>query len=822
MVGRDVQRDEKSNGGDMINRFVSSDFETRINSITSNKDHIKESDGNKKLLSETKTLRGTAEIMEVANEILTNCKSNFDLYSDKNGPTFMIAISTYRELYARLKSKGVKIRLITEITKDNLKYCEEVIDKLSAEVKHLGGVRGNFAISDEKIYFGTTTLEEDKPVLDLIYSNAKGIVDQNQFIFETVWNQATPAEQRIREIEEGLFPVETRIVESPEEIHALILDITKKSNDGLSNCSTIGGFQMIYEHKALFNAYLNLLSRYKERKAQGSVRWITHIENNNDRIDLIKKFLNLGVEIRHVNNLPPMSFALSNKQFQGTIEKMEQGKMFKSVLYSTEPPYIKHFQLIFEEIWNSSINAEERIRQIKHGIASDHTIVIENPIQSKNFLLKLLEDAKEEIMIIFPSLNSVKRQSKIGLINLLKLKDQQNFRIKILSPNADIVKEIFLLEYSKEKGNTIDNVAIREISGQQEIKSTILIVDKKQLLTFEVRDNTRETFEEATGLATYSTSLPTLLSYISIFESLWTQTEMLDNLRVANEKLIESEEMEREFINTAAHELRTPTQAIMGYTELDAEIIDDILRTAESFHDGKLKSDTIRLHKHFDAISRNSERLNELINNLLDVARIESHRKNNLQLRKEKLDLIKEINESIRIHLDQKIQSKNIKINIINGSCDDQIWVYVDKSRLNQIINNLLDNAIKFSSRNGKIDITIKENDLDPNEMYMRINKTGLERDDNNNQESRDKKVSRSIFVSITDNGKGISPLVMPKLFEKFTTESDRGTGLGLYISRNIVEVHGGRIWGFNNKNGVGSTFVFSLPKIGSTAFDDT
>ncbi|CAN5829273.1 hypothetical protein BH23THE1_BH23THE1_31260 [soil metagenome] len=170
---------------------------------------------------------------------------------------------------------------------------------------------------------------------------------------------------------------------------------------------------------------------------------------------------------------------------------------------------------------NSRIDSEgrdahthERIRQLESGISSETTIVIENPFQSINIFLRMVEEAQEEITIIFPTLNSVKRKSKIGLFNLLKLKNQQNFRIRILSPMIDIVKEILLLEYSKERDNRIDNVVIREIARQQNIRSTILMIDKKQLLTLEIKDNTKETFEEATGLATYSTSPPTLSSYL--------------------------------------------------------------------------------------------------------------------------------------------------------------------------------------------------------------------------------------------------------------------------------------------------------------------
>ena len=314
-------------------------------------------------------------------------------------------------------------------------------------------------------------------------------------------------------------------------------------------------------------------------------------------------------------------------------------------------------------------------------------------------------------------------------------------------------------------------------------------------------------------MSTYSTSKPTVLTYVSIFESLWAQTIIADNLKTANEKLIKTEQIEREFINTAAHELRTPTQAIMGYTELDQNVFEDLLKNIRITTDDELIRIINHLKIHFDAISRNSNRLNELINNLLDVARIESNSINSLQIRKEKLDLVKEINDSIKTELEQKIKNKNIEIDVINDGIDEQCWIYADRLRLNQIINNLMGNAIKFTNQNGKIRIMI-ENISNLDKRVTGERKNDIDSSKNCIEEKReDNKAKDEIFVNISDTGKGISPQIMPKLFEKFITGSNTGTGLGLYITRKLVEAMGGRICAFNNNDGVGSTFVFSLPR---------
>jgi signal transduction histidine kinase len=177
------------------------------------------------------------------------------------------------------------------------------------------------------------------------------------------------------------------------------------------------------------------------------------------------------------------------------------------------------------------------------------------------------------------------------------------------------------------------------------------------------------------------------------------------------------------------------------------------------------------------------------------------------------LDLVKEINDSIKAELEQKIKNKNIEIDVINDCIDEQCWIYADRLRLNQIINNLMGNAIKFTNQNGKIHIII-ENISNLDKRVTGERKNGIASSKNCIEEKReDNKTKDEIFVSISDTGKGISPQIMPKLFEKFITGSNTGTGLGLYIARKLVEAMGGRICAFNNNDGVGSTFVFSLPR---------
>jgi signal transduction histidine kinase len=815
----DGQIEKKRDGNDGPNHSLSS----YINLLpTKSKMSYKE---NEKSGREREHENGTKvlhreETIDIIKHVHLGCKNNLKVYCDKNGPSLLINTSIFKEMYTILRNKGVTIKIITEITPENIESCRLIIGLFKTKVKNLQGIKGNFALLDDKIYLATSTLKGDDPIPELIYSNAEEIVEQNKYLFDTLWKNAKPAEQIIREISEGLLPVETFIVDEPNEILDYTIDFVKNVERGLSNCTSIGYFKALEQNKPLFDVYLDLLFRFKKGMVRDGVRWITYIEDNKEHLDLIKNFLNIGIKIKHTSRLPPLNFAISEKQFVGIIEKIADGKMFQKILHSSEPLYLDHFHSIFEELWSNGVEADLRIRQIQTGTASEMSRIIEDSIEAKKLLLHLMKNAKKEILAVYPSSKAVDIQKEIGALDILVKKSQENILIKILSPKNVNLDKLTSLDQSEETDGILESIIVREILGQQEFKPTILMIDRKHVLAMELRDNKKSNFEEATGLTTYSTSHPTVVSYISIFESLWEQIDMSIGLSMANEKLMQTEQMERDFINTAAHELRTPTQAVMGYAELGNEVFDELVKNSKVIEDDELRRIISYLQKHFEAIYRNSVRLEDLINNLLDVSRIESTLVNSLSLHIEKLDLVREIKESVENQFDQKIKSKNIEITFINDSFNEQCWVDADKSRLNQIIHNLIGNAIKFTNQNGSIDVIIKDNVL--NSKGTDTGKTDSMTANNKNdiqKKKEDKKVIEEIFISISDTGKGIPPQIESKLFNKFVTTSETGTGLGLYIARNLVEAHGGRIWAFNNNDGVGSTFIFSLPKADDSVF---
>ena len=229
-------------------------------------------------------------------------------------------------------------------------------------------------------------------------------------------------------------------------------------------------------------------------------------------------------------------------------------------------------------------------------------------------------------------------------------------------------------------------------------------------------------------------------------------------LSEANEQLKTHDKMQKEFINIAAHELRTPTQAILGYSELMEQSNPQDVKTAAA------------------AILRNANRLKRLTDDILDITRIESQ---SLNLIIERFDLNEKIANVI-----QDTRSSNLSngspTEIIFERAEEALPVYGDKVRIFQVLSNLLRNAMKFT-RNGNISIRAEQKD-----GYA--------------------------IVNVKDNGTGIDPEIIPRLFTKFASKSQTGTGLGLFISKSIIEAHGGKIWAENNKDGRGATFGFALP----------
>ena len=545
---------------------------------------------------------------------------------------------------------------------------------------------------------------------------------------------------------------EIRVLQNVEEIIKRGKQVLESSVDYLA-CLRIGGLQLVYNN--YFETLEKIMDKYKTGDHDG-VRIVTSI--GKDNVELVRAFLRIGVQVRHVKNLPPIDFSVSDKEIVATILKSDYGELNQNLLVSNEAVYLSYFVSIFEELWKSGIEAENRIGAIEEGVDSEGIEIIQNPIEILTLRRNLLRSAQNEILMVFPATEYGHHAGEEARINdlteLLRNAVEREVNIRVVTSKEPPVREALqsLVEelHEKQKVNLLE---MRYMEPHLQPRVSVVVVDRKFSLALELKDYTRHSISVGImGLATYSNSKATVLSYASMFETLWKQTEMYEQLKI-------HDRMQKEFINIAAHELRNPIQPLV----LSSESLKGSMPDEE----------------RISIVMRNARKLQILANEILDVTKIES---NTLKLNKENIDLREIILYGIKDLQNYQTIAEG-KVNLIYEPSKEDIYVEADRDRVGQVISNLLNNSIKFTEK-GTISIIA--------------------------QKSAD---SQEVVVKVKDTGCGIDQEILPRLFLKFVTKSDTGgTGLGLYICKSIIEAHGGRIWAENNKSEKGATFSFSLP----------
>jgi signal transduction histidine kinase len=520
------------------------------------------------------------------------------------------------------------------------------------------------------------------------------------------------------------------------------------------------------------------------KKRDVDCRFITEVTKENL---LFCKELTKIAKVKHLDGLKG-NFAVNEHEYIASAT-MKNLQLLSQVVYSNSTAVVEQHHYFFENLWEKSIAATEKIDEIENGIIPEIIEVIKNPQEIQKVYSNLLNSSIDEIMLILASSSLFKRDEAVKIIQLLAEASDKNVKIRIIIPSVN--KTGINIDSLSQN----DNVEIRCIESPFDTKINILVVDKKYSLLVELKDTTKQKFTDAVGSAVYSTSNPKVMSLVTIFNTLWKQTDLYEKLMETDKlkedyirKLKAADKAKDEFVNIASHELRTPTQSILNFANL-------------------LKYD-INKTESIEAILRNARRLNTLIKNILDVTKIEGNKlllyRQNFNLNdllslivkdyKEQLNKPPYINKHIRLFY----ELQNNKINDVNP------FVYADKERITQVITNLIDNAIKFTDVDGGGSISIT----------LQVNKEERSINQSSNSSSNGGSGNDQANIIITDTGTGISEEVAPHLFTKFSTRSFQGTGLGLYICKNIVQAHGGKMSARNNENGKGSTFSFSIPLV--------
>lgn len=617
------------------------------------------------------------------------------------------------------------------------------------------------ALEESKLLFGIGSVQMEQKVQSKVVKRARRDA-YNMMRYTGI--QTSLTENDIKQ-EVSAVLKELKILQNITEISNKEKEILQGSIKFMS-CLRFAGIRLAYDN--YFELYENILSKYRSGAHKG-VRFVTSISDKNSA-ELIRRFLNIGIQIKHVKNMPPIDFSVSNKEMIATIQEIENGdkdgdgqasSIMQNLLVSNEPLYIRHFTSIFEELWKNGLDAADRIKDIEDGVDSEGIEVIHNPAEVKKIGLDLIKSAVTEISVIFGTASAFREENYSGTMELLRAAVDRNVKVRILTP-LDYSSEKTIEEAKiQEPQQQLQPIEVRYIEPDLQTKVTILIVDRKFTLAIELKESPQDII----GLTTYSNSKPTVISYVSIFESLWKQSELYDQLKVYAR-------LQKDFIDIAAHELRTPITPILV---MASAIQDDIDKTNDT------EQDDIRIKRQdFEIIFRNARRLKQLTEDILDVARIESE---TLKIEPERFDINAEIFKIVQEYNTSLNENKSGLKRDVKLYCQqpsEDILIQADKGRVNQVISNLLNNAIKFTDK-GSITITTE-------------------------------KKEQHVMIGVKDTGIGIDPEILPRLFTKFATKSRKGTGLGLFISKSIVEAHGGRIWVDNSY--IGGTAIYFLLSI--------
>ena len=486
-----------------------------------------------------------------------------------------------------------------------------------------------------------------------------------------------------------------------------------------------------------FKNYLEILNYLKRKGVR--IRYITEISKTN--LQFCKSLMGIIPDFRHLDGLRG-AFGVTDDEFLATAT-LQEVKPVSHAIYSNAKQLVNVQKHIFETLWTRSIAAERKLKEIEKGMDLEFFEAINDPQRSTEIIATLADSAKQEVLLLLTQGKSMVRLYKLGIFDKLFEASKKNVKIKIICPiNSENEELVSYLHANYPRINILNGT---------EGEMGLIIVDNSKFFISEVREEMVKEFSKTLGFGLFSNSISLIQSIRIFFELLWKSDEL-------NEKLKDHERLQEEFINIASHEIKTPIQAILTYSEL-------------------MQSEPEKNQTNVDAIQRNALRLKLLSNNLLDMTRIQSK---TLMIRKERFDLahlVLSIVEDFRYQLRNMQADSYVEIEFQDPG---KILVDADKERITQIITNLIHNALKFT-RDGAITVSLK-------------------------------KENGEITVSIKDTGVGIDHDIMSSLFTKFATKHHSGTGVGLYISKNIVEAHGGKIWGRNNTNGIGATFAFTLP----------
>jgi two-component system, OmpR family, sensor histidine kinase VicK len=597
----------------------------------------------------------------------------------------------------------------------------------------------------------------------------------------------------------------TKVIYGVQNVTNTVLQFLSETNNTVDAC-------IDYTRPSLIVGILALREAFLDVKKRGvKLRYVTEI--NRENISYCKYLLTVVDELRHLDGIKG-NFYISETGYLAPATFHEKGRPAAQIIYSDVKEIVEHQRFVFESFWSRARPAEQRIREIEEGIESTDIEIIANPREALKIPYSLIKSAKYEVLGIFASANTFRRQIRAGVLHLFNEVLERGVKVRILIPaDEEQISQIV----NEEVSELPPRLDIRSMDKNLHTQMGIIVVDRKNSLIIELKDDTKDSSYDAVGLAAYSNSKPIALSYTAIFESLWLQAQLFKESRKTNRRLgILNEKLETS--NRKQKEMRKELERINKELTVMNKYKDDFVmrisnESATILTDAKVLTEVLLETKDLGSLTNmqytvvkviyeNIAKINLLVKDLLDIYRLD---RGVLRLSKAHVNIANLIAQTLSEEDLSKLISENkIEINQDTSMIAPTETVCCDPERLQQVISNLLRNAIEFVPSDGRGRITI------------RVEKQKQKKDREDNEGN--KKPQEITFI-IEDNGIAVTKDEVQGLFQKFYlintknafTKRQKFTTLGLSVSRGIIEAHGGRMWIDETYKG-GASFKFTLP----------
>ncbi|MHB8566514.1 MAG: ATP-binding protein [Nitrososphaerales archaeon] len=682
----------------------------------------------------TQVIYGEENALRIELQVFKRARSRIDAFFDKNGPTIALG-DQFLKTSTDLVGRGIKLRFITEITKENIATCKELADH--AEIRHLEGGRGNFELSESE-YVSAGASQEGKKIRQLLYSCDEVLVEQQRYLFDVLWSKSTTSSARFAELESSESTLqETKIIRGSNEIMRVALAFLQRSTTSYLLAASDKRPQK--DPKASIDFIVGLMKQNHKFK----FKLVTDIQKEN--IEYNKKLIENGVDVKHLER-NRIAFAVSKDEYMAAElaaieEQVASGAELPSeMIWSNRTDIASQANQVFEMMWNTATPAESRIKQLEQGIEPEETRLFDDIKEVYRIGAKMTEECKNEVLMILASDRTVLRNST-QYEQLAQKQRQTGLKIRILSPslNPDALHILPQAEWKRV----------------EPMKVSISIYDRGKMFITQYTDSDAKTTQKAVYSNIYTTNEQTITGMVSVFEALWRESE----LREAEESI------RRELTHSLAKEERSRRQA---------QLLQDILtHDIRNFNQVSMLSAEL-LKERLSSIGDKEGQ--DLADNLLDsiegaTSLVERGKKLGKILSEENPELYPvNIAEALQKSLTLVRQATPDKIlredTLLSKSSRlgaEKPYAIAD-DLLDEVFTNVFSNAAKYTEGPVvPIKIRISESD-----GYWKI--------------------------SISDEGVGIPEAMRDKIFERYVAGA-RGSGLGMSIIHAlVVNRYGGKV----------------------------